>query len=100
MNLLVIILLQAQCVPDLSIIGLFHRMQLKIKIIQRLNLQCPVLAVGGSYYPALGGNVTNCTVSSCTLYAMKTLAQNVQGIQIPNSAHWGPEEWPDFNKNA
>jgi len=40
MNLLVIILLQAQCVPDLSIIGLFHRMQLKIKIIQRLNLQC------------------------------------------------------------
>jgi len=56
----------------------------------------PVLAVGGSYYPALGGNVTNCTVSSCTLYAMKTLAQNVQGIQIPNSGHWGPEERPDF----
>ena len=34
------------------------------------------------------------------LYAMKTLAQNVQGIQIPNSGHWGPEERPDFNKNA
>ena len=49
-----------------------------------------------TYYPALGGNVTNCTVSSCTLYAMKTLAQNVQGIQIPNSGHWGPEERPDF----
>ena len=30
------------------------------------------------------------------LYAMKTLAQNVQGIQIPNSDHWGPEERPQF----
>ena len=59
-------------------------------------LTMPVLAVGGSYYPALGGNVTNCTVSSCTIYAMKTLAQNVRGIQIPNSGHWGPEERPDF----
>jgi hypothetical protein len=50
----------------------------------------------GSYHPALGGNVTNCTLSSCILYAMKTLAQNLQGIQIPNSGHWGPEERPDF----
>jgi|GEM_PF-1287744 len=49
-----------------------------------------------STHPALGGNVTNCTVSSRTLYAMKTLAQNVRGIQIPNSGHWGPEERPDF----
>ena len=62
----------------------------------KTKLTMPVLAVGGSYYPALGGNVTNCTVSSCTLYAMKTLAQNVRGIQIPNSGHWGPEERPDF----
>jgi pimeloyl-ACP methyl ester carboxylesterase len=61
----------------------------------KIKLTMPILAVGGSYYPALG-NVTNCTVSSCTLYAMKTLAQNVQGIQIPNSGHWGPEERPDF----
>jgi len=55
-----------------------------------------LLAVGGSSDPALGSNVTDCTVSSCTLYAMKTLAQNVQGIQIPNSDHWGPEERPQF----
>lgn len=62
----------------------------------KTKLTMPVLAVGGSYYPALGGNVTNRTVSSCTLYAMKILAQYVQGIQIPNSGHWGPEERPDF----
>jgi YVTN family beta-propeller protein len=57
----------------------------------KTKLTMPVLAVGGSYYPALGGNVTN-----SALYAMKILAQNVQGIQIPNSGHWGPEERPDF----
>ncbi|HXX98665.1 MAG TPA: alpha/beta hydrolase [Candidatus Bathyarchaeia archaeon] len=62
----------------------------------KTKLTMPVLAVGGSYYPALGGNVTDCTVSSCTIYAMKALAQNVRGIQIPNSGHWGPEERPDF----
>jgi hypothetical protein len=27
---------------------------------------------------------------------MKTLAQNMRGIQIPNWGHWGPEERPDF----
>jgi hypothetical protein len=60
----------------------------------------PVLGVGvnatNAYYTALGGNAT--TLSSCHVYA-KTLAQNVQGIQIPNSGHCGPEERPDF-KNA
>jgi hypothetical protein len=35
-----------------------------------LKLTMPVLAVRGSYYLVLGGNVTNCTVSSCTLYAL------------------------------
>jgi hypothetical protein len=49
----------------------------------KTKLTMPVLAVGGSYYPALGGNVTDCTLSSCTFYAMKALAQNVRGIQIP-----------------
>jgi pimeloyl-ACP methyl ester carboxylesterase len=44
----------------------------------------PVLAVGGSYYPAFEG--THCM----------TLAQNVQGIQIPNLGHWIPEEQPNF----
>jgi hypothetical protein len=29
-------------------------------------------------------------------YSMKALAQNVRGIQIPNSDHWVPEEQPDF----
>ena len=53
----------------------------------KTKLTMPVLAVYGSYYPALGGNVTN-----TALYAMKTLAQNVRGIEIPNSGHWGPEE--------
>ena len=36
----------------------------------KTRLSMPMLAVGGSYYPALGGNVTNYTVSSCTLYTM------------------------------
>ena len=27
---------------------------------------------------------------------MKILAQNVRGIQVPNSGHWIPEERPDF----
>ena len=26
---------------------------------------------------------------------MKTLAQNVRGMQIPNSGHWIPQEQPD-----
>ena len=49
----------------------------------------PVLAVFGSYYPALGDNVT----VNPPLYSMKALAQ---GIQIPNSGHWVPEEQLDF----
>ena len=40
-NMLTIILLQAECVRDLSIIGLFLRTQFKMKIILRLTLQCP-----------------------------------------------------------
>jgi pimeloyl-ACP methyl ester carboxylesterase len=58
----------------------------------KTKLTMPVLAVFGSYYPALGGNVT----VNPALYSMKALAQNVRGIQIPNSGHWGPEERPDF----
>ena len=38
--MLVNILLQAQCVPDLSIIELSHRMRCKIRIILKLILQC------------------------------------------------------------
>jgi pimeloyl-ACP methyl ester carboxylesterase len=58
----------------------------------KTKLTMPVLAVYGEYYPAFGGNVT----VNPALYSMKALAQNVQGIQIPNSGHWGPEERPDF----
>ena len=58
----------------------------------KTKLTMPVLAVGGSYYPVYGGNVT----SNSVLYAMKALAQNVRGIQVPNSGHWIPEERPDF----
>ena len=41
---------------------------------------------------AFGGNVT----TNSALYAMKALAQNARGIQVPNSGHWIPEEQPDF----
>lgn len=51
----------------------------------------PVLAVGGSYYPVFGGNVS----SNSALYAMKTLAQDIRGMQVPNSGHWIPEEQPE-----
>jgi pimeloyl-ACP methyl ester carboxylesterase len=57
----------------------------------------PVLAVGASYYPVYGGNVTsNSLLGDYPLYAMKALAQNVRGIQVPNSGHWIPEERSDF----
>jgi pimeloyl-ACP methyl ester carboxylesterase len=58
----------------------------------KTKLTMPVLAVYGSYYPAFGGNVT----INPALYSMKALAQNVRGIQIPNSGHWSPEERPNF----
>jgi pimeloyl-ACP methyl ester carboxylesterase len=52
----------------------------------------PVLALGGGYNPALGGNITMPSV----IYGMKILAENVTAIKVPNSAHWIPEERPDF----
>ena len=61
----------------------------------KTELTMPVLAVGGEFTMPLlavfGGNVTN-----SALYAMKALAQNARGIQVPNSGHWSPEERPDF----
>jgi pimeloyl-ACP methyl ester carboxylesterase len=30
------------------------------------------------------------------IYGMKILAQNVQGVTVPNSGHFIPEEQPDF----
>ena len=48
----------------------------------------PVLALGGGYIPTFGGNITMPTI----IYGMKILAQNVQGITVPNSEHYIPEE--------
>ena len=39
-----------------------------------------------------GGNITMPTV----IYGMKILAQNVQGIIVPNSGHYIAEEQPVF----
>ncbi|MGB8935866.1 MAG: alpha/beta hydrolase [Candidatus Nitrosopolaris sp.] len=58
----------------------------------KTKLTMPVLAVGAGYIPAFGGNVT----INYALYGMQALAQNVRGIQVPDSGHWIPEERPDF----
>ena len=52
----------------------------------------PVLALGAGYLPAFGGNITMQTI----VYGMKLLAQNVQGVTVPNSGHFIPEEQPVF----
>ena len=58
----------------------------------KIKLTMPVLALGGGYIPTFGGNITMPTV----IYGMKILAQNVQGITVPNSGHYIPEEQPQF----
>jgi pimeloyl-ACP methyl ester carboxylesterase len=58
----------------------------------KIKLTMPVLALGGGYIPTFGGNITMPTV----IYGMKILAQNVQGITVPNSGHFIPEEQPEF----
>ena len=63
--------------------------------IQNMNysktkLPMPVLALGGGYIPAFGGNLTMPIIA----YSMKIAAQNVQTVVIPNSGHWIPEEQP------
>jgi pimeloyl-ACP methyl ester carboxylesterase len=54
-------------------------------------LTMPVLALGASYIPVLGGNITMPTIIS----GMQQLAENVQGIKVPNSGHFIQEEQPD-----
>jgi pimeloyl-ACP methyl ester carboxylesterase len=56
----------------------------------KTKLTMPVLALGGGYLPLFGGNITMPIV-----YGMKLLAQNVQGIIVPNSGHYIAEEQPD-----
>jgi pimeloyl-ACP methyl ester carboxylesterase len=58
----------------------------------KTKLTMPVLALGGGYIPTFGGNITMPTV----IYGMKILAQNVQGVTVPNSGHYIPEEQRTF----
>jgi pimeloyl-ACP methyl ester carboxylesterase len=58
----------------------------------KTKLTMPVLAIGGGYIPVLGGNITMPSV----VYGMNILAQNVQGIKVPNTGHFIPEEQPQF----
>jgi pimeloyl-ACP methyl ester carboxylesterase len=55
-------------------------------------LPMPVLALGGSYIPVLGGNITMPSI----VYGMQQLAENVTGIRVPNSGHFIAEEQPQF----
>ena len=61
----------------------------------KIKLTMPVLALGGGYIPTFGGNITMPTI----IYGMNILAQNVQGITVPNSGHYIPEEQPVFVVN-
>ena len=56
----------------------------------KTQLTMPVLALGGGYDPALGGNLTMPIIA----YSMKIAAQNVQTDAVPNSGHWIQEEQP------
>ena len=58
----------------------------------KTNLTMPVLALGGGFIPVLGGNITMPSV----VYGMKMLAENVEGIKVPNTGHFIPEEQPQF----
>ena len=58
----------------------------------KTKLTMPVLALGGGFNQFNRGNITMPPI----IYAMKILAQNVEGIIVPNSGHWIPEERPDF----
>ena len=66
-------------------------------VIQNMNyskikLTMPIIALGAGYIPVLGGNITMPSI----IYGMKILAQNVEGIKVPNSGHWIAEEKPIF----
>ena len=50
------------------------------------------LALGGSYIPVLGGNITVPGI----VYGMQQIAENVTGIRVPNSGHFIAEEQPQF----
>jgi pimeloyl-ACP methyl ester carboxylesterase len=54
-------------------------------------LSMPVLALGAGYIPAFGGHSNPIAV-----LGMQQLAENVQGIIVPNSGHFIAEEQPQF----
>jgi pimeloyl-ACP methyl ester carboxylesterase len=60
----------------------------------KTKLTMPVLALGAGYHK-YEGNVTMPLV----IYGMQQVAENVQGIIVPNSGHWVPEEQPEFLVN-
>ncbi len=65
-----------------------------IELAATVNLTIPVLVLSGDIYPVLGGDIPG----SMTLNSIQSLAlaANVQGVIVPYSGHWIPEERPDF----
>jgi pimeloyl-ACP methyl ester carboxylesterase len=55
-------------------------------------LTMPVLAIAGSYIPVFGGNIS----TNGPEKQMMILAENVRGVQVPNSGHYVVEEQPSF----
>jgi pimeloyl-ACP methyl ester carboxylesterase len=62
------------------------------KELSETKLQMPVLVLGGDIYPAVGGDLPG----NFALNSTQLLAANVQGVTVPLSGHWIPEEQPDF----
>ncbi|HSF00568.1 MAG TPA: alpha/beta hydrolase [Nitrososphaeraceae archaeon] len=58
----------------------------------KTKITMPVLALGGDVYPALGGDIPG----NFALSSLQSLATNVNGVIVPFSGHWIPEERPDF----
>jgi pimeloyl-ACP methyl ester carboxylesterase len=90
--MLAIILLQVECVLGLSIIELSQSACNSKSELFSDKLTMPVLALGAASIPVLGGNITMPTI----IYGMQQLAENVQGIKVPNSGHFIAEEQPQF----
>jgi hypothetical protein len=55
-------------------------------------LTMPGLVLSGDIYPTLGGDFS----VGITLNSTQALAENVQGVIVPFSGYWIPEERSDF----
>jgi hypothetical protein len=51
-----------------------------------------VLVLSVDIYPALGGDFPDSNILNST----QALVENVQGVIVPYSGYWIPEERPDF----